>query len=387
MTSMIHRLNSRSSVRKTEDTCALHPCLMRIHRLLVASLVPLGLVLARGAPASAQSAGPQSTVPSSSINISGNYVGTWGATTLRQDGDHVAGTYAYSNGHIDGTLVGNTLRFTWTEDDGSGRGMFVVSDRGALVGTWGQGADDHNGGAWQLAPTSAIATGATGLDSSLMPHIVASALGLTPPASRAGTWTVGIRFPWDGESLPNGAAFGVGGVGVDIGMHVSDTWYLGGSADWEAVLSTAGDAESGPGEYNRFRAGGEARYYFHEGTAAANVNDAAWTPIPRHNYLGVRGGIETFDGGTTEGKFADVTLGTEMTTSVIGMGMYISAGLSLEPASLFDSTPSSSSSPTASTANVDLARDMTGSPGAAATPSTSGSTMSPYVTLGMSMLF
>lgn len=96
----------------------------------------------------------------SSLDISGSYTSNWGAVTLRQNGNHVSGTYVYQDGRIDGTIEGNMLRYTWREHDTTGRGIWVVASNGELIGTWGVGQDDLAGGGWRLTPArkTALAT-------------------------------------------------------------------------------------------------------------------------------------------------------------------------------------------------------------------------------------
>ena len=74
--------------------------------------------------------------PAASIDVSGTYASTWGAMTLQQDGTHVTGTYAYHDGRIDGTVDGNTLQFSWQEDDGAGRGELVSPFQLSLADVW-----------------------------------------------------------------------------------------------------------------------------------------------------------------------------------------------------------------------------------------------------------
>lgn len=88
-----------------------------------------------------------------SVNVEGEYTSEWGAVTLHQQGGRITGEYAYQHGQIDGALVGNVIRYAWTESDSHGNGIFVISTEGELIGTWGIGVDDTNGGGWRLRPT------------------------------------------------------------------------------------------------------------------------------------------------------------------------------------------------------------------------------------------
>lgn len=85
---------------------------------------------------------------------------------LEQTGDSVVGEYGYdranchATGHIEGTLQGNLLRFTWTESQAAcgrlaplrGRGWFIFwkdsAGNGRVNGEWGSGDADTGGGPW-----------------------------------------------------------------------------------------------------------------------------------------------------------------------------------------------------------------------------------------------
>jgi len=91
------------------------------------------------------------------LGITGSYSSNWGVVTLEQRGCRVVG--AWTGGRIDGALDGNLLRYEWTTGDTpSGRGVFVVASDGEVIGTWGAGADDIDGGGWRLVPAHAIAS-------------------------------------------------------------------------------------------------------------------------------------------------------------------------------------------------------------------------------------
>ncbi len=93
------------------------------------------------------------------LGITGSYSSRWGDVELDQQGCTVTCRYAYQDGRIAGTIDGNMVRYAWTENDGAGRGVFVVASDGELVGTWGTGNDDSSGG-WRLEPVRATATSA-----------------------------------------------------------------------------------------------------------------------------------------------------------------------------------------------------------------------------------
>jgi hypothetical protein len=95
--------------------------------------------------------------PANRLDISGSYTSNWGSVVLHQSHGRVTGEYDYQHGRIDGVLDGNVLRYAWHENDGDGRGVFVIATDGELVGTWGIGDDDTRGGGWRLAPTASAA--------------------------------------------------------------------------------------------------------------------------------------------------------------------------------------------------------------------------------------
>ena len=135
------------------------------------------------------------------LTISGKYTSNRGATTLVQDGTRVMGAYR-AHGEIDGELDGDTLRFTWREYSNIGRGVMLVTSDGALIGTWGTGSDDHDGGSWRLTPV---------IDP---PATAVIATALAAPVKHAGTWSFGIRFPWDVTLLSGSTAIGLGGMSL-----------------------------------------------------------------------------------------------------------------------------------------------------------------------------
>jgi hypothetical protein len=283
--------------------------------LVVALLVPLG-VAARVAPAAAQ-AGPPSTVePCACRDVTGSYTGTWGAMTLQQQGTHVTGRYAYQGGALDGTLDGDTLRFTWVEDDGAGHGVFQVMPDGSMQGTWGIGDSETDGGPWVISRSSSAEA--------------------TAPDAPASGWTWGLRVPWNVQFTPHNISMGAIGLTLDVGKRFAgSSWYLGGSAEWEAEVDmTPPDSVDGPAGWNRLRLGGEARYYLGDGTASVSVNDGPEIPVPRHDWIGLRAGTESIDEFAHRGEFADLTYGWDADVG-IGIGMTLTAGVSVEPSSVF----------------------------------------------------
>jgi hypothetical protein len=63
--------------------------------------------------------------------------GPWGSITLRQTGSHVTGRYTEDPGTITGTVIGNTLRLTWTAENGDrGEAYFTLLSPTTFEGRW-----------------------------------------------------------------------------------------------------------------------------------------------------------------------------------------------------------------------------------------------------------
>ena len=289
-----------------------------------------------GMAATAHAQAIDTTTPTvvASVDATGTYSSTWGAMTMQQQGTHVTGSYAYHAGTIDGTLDGNTLRFSWHEDDGSGQGVLVRASDGSWVGSWGT-TDDHSGGAWQLAP---IAPGMTPIVAS--PSTDAPAQTTATDGPKAGSLSFELSLPFD-VTFGNGPTLmGVGGLGVGLGKRVSDNWYLGGTADLEQEVNMSGD---GPDGFLRIRAGGEARYVFNHGTGEASVNCGPEFPVPRTDWVAFRAGAETLDEGTSYGTYGDVSIGTDFWLGSTQFSMYLQGGASIEPTATYQGGTSTTS--------------------------------------------
>jgi hypothetical protein len=98
----------------------------------------------------------------------GNYTGHWytnsGEMDLEQSGSTVTGswddTVAHKEGHIEGTVDGCLLYFSWTQDDNTvpghprrvgGRGVLRYFREGQdtkFEGTWGYDQEVEGGGLW-----------------------------------------------------------------------------------------------------------------------------------------------------------------------------------------------------------------------------------------------
>ena len=280
--------------------------------------------------------------------LSGAYTSTFGTLVLVEDGAHVVGHYTYAGGSdLDGTFDGAVLRFTWHEPTATGSGVFVRTPDGALVGTWGSLENPASGGAWVARPASTVP------EMPVIPAMPISPLGESRPHT-------GLSFesyvPWDVTSGPGMTLYGVGGMGVGLGDRIAPHLYLGVSADFESVLATT---ISSPAEGTRLRAGGEVRYIFGDHTTA--------TLFAHTRYVALRGGVESLGGAS--GHYADLTFGADYWLGQFWMGVYVSAGVSIEPMTSYV-TP--------------IAPDVTSAPPASSGPA---SVVAPIVTLGMKFGF
>jgi hypothetical protein len=219
-----------------------------------------------------------------------------------------------------------------------------------------------------LAPAALLARSGTALaqPTDATPAVVDDA-HVAPP--HAGSWTLGFRYPWDLQSLPDGIAYGTGGIGIAVGARITDRVYVGVSADVVAITREF-DRAGGPKSYDRFRAGVEARWYFHDGLAFASPGEEPWS-APRYDWLGVRWGEEARDDSAVTGRFAELSLGTDISYGTIGMGVALSAGVSREPVAL-------------SGAATPIFEAIGAAPSAAHAPAQANS---PYVGFALSLLF
>jgi hypothetical protein len=84
-------------------------------------------------------------------SVSGRYARNWDEVTLVQNGNRITGTYVCcGGGTIEGRIYeGRVIRYRWTQPGGSGLGVWTI-DGDQLLGTWGSGDSDHDGGRWDL---------------------------------------------------------------------------------------------------------------------------------------------------------------------------------------------------------------------------------------------
>ena len=125
--------------------------------LLVLALAPLGATAQR-VPAEAGGATAQ-RAQRVRADVGGVYRSNWDEVRLVQRGAIVTGTYVCcGGGTIEGRIVeGRTLRYRWKQPGGEGRGVWTIDAADQLLGTWGVGQDDANGGRWDLERSPQIA--------------------------------------------------------------------------------------------------------------------------------------------------------------------------------------------------------------------------------------
>lgn len=98
--------------------------------------------------------GPGDGLDASPGGFSGHYTSSVGPTTVTQQGDAV--TLVYDAGRIDCVVHGETLACTWREGTATGRAKLTRLAVGHLVGTWGAGSSDSDGGEWRFVPAVAL---------------------------------------------------------------------------------------------------------------------------------------------------------------------------------------------------------------------------------------
>jgi hypothetical protein len=125
----------------------------------LAPLAALSVSGCRGAAKDAGDAGAVGSAPDSSIALTvdtgpttfaGRYTGSVGPTTITQRENAV--TMTYGAGRIDCLTAAESLVCTWREGTSTGRAKLTRVAEGHLVGTWGAGSSDNDGGEWRFIP-------------------------------------------------------------------------------------------------------------------------------------------------------------------------------------------------------------------------------------------
>ena len=147
-------------------------------------------------------------------------------------------------------------------------------------------------------------------------------------------WTLGVAFPWDVMHTDGETDLGVFGLGLDVARTLDDRWTLGVAAEGSFVMDIRPDAPIGSEvePMGRLRVGLEWRYIVATGTAWATQRCGPDFEVQARTWIGGRAGVETFDEGTTFGRFAEVVIGRERVFDHVAFGPYFAAGVSDEPA-------------------------------------------------------
>ena len=86
------------------------------------------------------------------VSFEGTWDSTWGRMILKQDGNHVHGTFnGFREGGLSGESSGDLYRFVWDQrmPRSHGHGYLQISSDGQhLEGRWGYEGDDIEGGRW-----------------------------------------------------------------------------------------------------------------------------------------------------------------------------------------------------------------------------------------------
>ena len=83
-------------------------------------------------------------------NLSGLWKTSFADLSLLQTGNNVTGTYNYKGGKLEGTITGNRLDYSWSQDNGKkGKGFFIISeDWQTITGKYGYDNSTTSGGKW-----------------------------------------------------------------------------------------------------------------------------------------------------------------------------------------------------------------------------------------------
>jgi hypothetical protein len=124
---------------------------------LCAILLSAGCTGIPGIPKAAPSGSASTPVTDPTGKAGNTWTGTFMTTwqggghdvrmVLVQSGSTVTGTYDYSDGTISGTVVGNRLTGTWTEDNGASKGPFefeLAQDGKTFAGWWAYDDEDFS---------------------------------------------------------------------------------------------------------------------------------------------------------------------------------------------------------------------------------------------------
>jgi hypothetical protein len=111
-------------------------------------LVPVALALT--VVVHAATAQPRRTRPT--VDVTGVFQSNYDEVRLEQRGSHITGTYVCcGGGTIEGRITGRVIHYRWSGGGGDGGlGVWTAISRHELVGTWGSGDSEEDGGEWNL---------------------------------------------------------------------------------------------------------------------------------------------------------------------------------------------------------------------------------------------
>ncbi len=102
-----------------------------------------------GPGVAASTPAPIASAPAETV-FRGTYRAPWGDTVFTQAGKVVVARYP--DGSLDCMATNATLDCSWKEGSGYGKARLTKQASGSIEGTWGNAADDHDGGKWIFVP-------------------------------------------------------------------------------------------------------------------------------------------------------------------------------------------------------------------------------------------
>jgi hypothetical protein len=82
--------------------------------------------------------------------LAGPYRSTWGHCLVEAQGAQAM--IRYPRGRMSCTVEGQILRCDWESGAATGKARFDLQQDGTLIGRWGRGARDDDGGEWAMVP-------------------------------------------------------------------------------------------------------------------------------------------------------------------------------------------------------------------------------------------
>jgi hypothetical protein len=156
---------------------------------------------------------------------------------LQQTGTKVTGTYAPSNGKIEGNINGKVLRFQWSQAGGKGSGRFVMNDDNqSFSGSFSNGTDpDDVDGTWSGAR-----------------YVPPSFAGVWETAS-GGDYKYGVLLTQDGDKVTGVFAPGNGRItdGVIDDKTLRFKWTQDGGLSGSGRFEISEDGKSFSGSSNQ----------------------------------------------------------------------------------------------------------------------------------------